>query len=1111
VIKLKSQSNKIKAFTLIELMAVVIILGIITTITVTSINYSIKRSRDRLYVQQVQRLTEGVRKWAIKNTETLPNDESGIVFFSVSRLKDEGIVDTEIVIDPRTNQELVGCMTIRYDEDYQQYSYEYEDMDCAFVSSSYMPIINVNGGDSQFVEVNGVFNFPLVTAADYNGRSIRAVGPIIYDLDDNVLTSIDKSIVGTRYRLEYKATDDLLNLTQIRNIELTVQDTIPPVITCGGRTTSHSMNFEADSAFTFPTCIVSDNSCGTTGVETNVNSCTSTLTPVINTNITPNIPGTYNLEYSATDSSANTRFLIITVNVEDTTAPTQPTFEYRLNTSTGSIYNGEYTNQDVWIGNFQATDLGIGIMKYQYATGASCDAPTPAWSDIPGGNNYILVDSSVDTQYCISALDFANNRSEKSISRVVRIDKSNPTITSITGNPTTWTNQNVTLTINANDTGSNLHATPYSFNGGTSWQAGNTSTFSSNQTVSIRVRDSAGNITSSSVVINRIDIEPPVCTSSGGSTAWTNGNRTLTGACTDTGGSGCVGNVTNTYSTNTNITNASPGTVTDNAGNSTVCPANQTVRIDKTAPTCASSGGNATWTNGNRTLTGTCTDTGGSGCSSPTITNTFTTDTNTTTATPGTVTDLAGNSTACPANQTVRIDKTAPTCASSGGSTAWTNGNRTITGTCTDLGGSGCSNISYTFTTDTNITTAGPGASGGAGTVTDGAGNTGSCPANQTVRIDKIAPTCASSGGDAAWTNGNRTLTGTCTDLGGSGCSNISNTFTTNTNTTTASPGTVTDGAGNTGSCPANQTVRIDKTAPSVPTVNLNGYTSGNWTNGDVTTTLGSTDTGGSGLSRYQYSHDNVGWADWPTGTNPWPITWEGNWSFYTRAVDVAGNVSGSSAVYYIRIDKTAPSLSYSRNGSTTYSTSQCTTPSYSDTGGSGINGTSALYVWSSATSGVTPSYAMPQSSRCYSSTTTTVRLHGRVCDNAGNCTQNFTNVFYVDVEAPSWVASPTHPTCVRYTTIAPCGFTYMYRLTNLNRLATESRTSLRAVRVTFGGSSSTSTSFGTWHTSNTYITTSGTISRVWAEDTLLNRSGTGTNITGVSCSSGGSTSVCSN
>lgn len=85
-----------------------------------------------------------------------------------------------------------------------------------------------------------------------------------------------------------------------------------------------------------------------------------------------------------------------------------------------------------------------------------------------------------------------------------------------------------------------------------------------------------------------VDKTPPTCVSSGGNPAWINaasnpGTLTLTGTCSDAN-SGCVGNVSKTYSTDINSTTETPGTVYDNVGNSTECPKNQTVRIDKTKP-----------------------------------------------------------------------------------------------------------------------------------------------------------------------------------------------------------------------------------------------------------------------------------------------------------------------------------------------------------------------------------------------------------------------------------------------------------------------------------------------------------------------------------------------
>ncbi|MEG1990380.1 MAG: hypothetical protein RR136_05295, partial [Clostridia bacterium] len=98
---------------------------------------------------------------------------------------------------------------------------------------------------------------------------------------------------------------------------------------------------------------------------------------------------------------------------------------------------------------------------------------------------------------------------------------------------------------------------------------------------------------------------------------------------------------------------------------------------------------------------------------------------------------------------------------------------------------------------------------------------------------------------------------------------------------------------------------KIDKTSPTKVIVNLNGYVSGNWTNGNVTQTFSSSDTQ-SGINKYQYTVDNgINWSDCP---NPWVINWDGQWTFNIRAIDNVGNISESSNSYIIRRDAVAPS-----------------------------------------------------------------------------------------------------------------------------------------------------------------------------------------------------------
>ena len=106
-----------------------------------------------------------------------------------------------------------------------------------------------------------------------------------------------------------------------------------------------------------------------------------------------------------------------------------------------------------------------------------------------------------------------------------------------------------------------------------------------NEKVEFRICDNAGLCSAPVSTMIQIDKEAPTCVSSGGSNSWRQ-SVTLIGICSDTGGSGCKGNASKTFTTPGTLTGQTPGTVYDNAGNSTECSADQTVKIDTTKPTC---------------------------------------------------------------------------------------------------------------------------------------------------------------------------------------------------------------------------------------------------------------------------------------------------------------------------------------------------------------------------------------------------------------------------------------------------------------------------------------------------------------------------------------------
>ena len=253
----------------------------------------------------------------------------------------------------------------------------------------------------------------------------------------------------------------------------------------------------------------------------------------------------------------------------------------------------------------------------------------------------------------------------------------------------------------------------------------------------ITIKDNAGNTATCESSAYSIDKTPPKCESSGGQTTWTNGSVTLTGKCTDNG-SGCVSSISKTISSETNSETESPGVVNDNAGNSTVCPANQTVRIDKTSPICGNwsasgTAGDNDWYTSNLSLTVSCTETSGSGCTESTFTKAFSSEGTKTRKI--TIKDNAGNTTAC--ESVYSIDITAPTCNGwTGESTTWTKNDRTIKVKCSDST-AGCVETSYTVKTYSSGTTKTAALSK---KIKDNAGNTKTCSKTANVYVDKEAP-----------------------------------------------------------------------------------------------------------------------------------------------------------------------------------------------------------------------------------------------------------------------------------------------------------------------------------------------------------------------------------
>lgn len=118
---------KEKAFTLVELIAVVAILGLIALIVYPAITSVIRNARESSYNDQVKVIEKAAKEWSTEHANVLTDDGSAYRL-PVSELLEEGFISNDEIKDPRdSSKNLTGNVEIKYDSSIKQFTYTYVD------------------------------------------------------------------------------------------------------------------------------------------------------------------------------------------------------------------------------------------------------------------------------------------------------------------------------------------------------------------------------------------------------------------------------------------------------------------------------------------------------------------------------------------------------------------------------------------------------------------------------------------------------------------------------------------------------------------------------------------------------------------------------------------------------------------------------------------------------------------------------------------------------------------------------------------------------------------------------------------------------------------------
>ena len=474
----------------------------------------------------------------------------------------------------------------------------------------------------------------------------------------------------------------------------------------------------------------------------------------------------------------------------DKTAPTGVT-----------VTKGTVTTKSIQV-TANGTDGESGITKYEFSKNNGT-----SWEG--AGTNKTYTFTNLTTGSYTIKVRVTNGSGLQTTSTALTVSTSEITLPTYSIDTTGWAKRKVvTVTYPARQTD---FVYQYSTNGGSSWttvSSGTTAkvTFNANGTIIARVTDGVNTVTASTYTVDKIDTGTPTApTITGGSTSWTNTKRTISVSTASTSASGIknyqyyisTSNTTQTGGTWTDLASGKTsvdittnGTryiyfrAVNNVGTTGAISSPQTTMVDTGTPTAPTiTGGSTTWINGKRTISVSTASTSTSGIknyqyyvstsntgqSGGSWTSLASGKTSVDITTNGTryiyfrAVNNAGTTGAISSPQTTKIDTSTPTAPTlTGGSTAWINGNRTISVSTASTSPSGIKNYQYYISTSGTSQTGGTWTDLTSGTTSvaistngtryiyfravNNVGKVGAISSPQTTKIDKTAATGVSVG-----------------------------------------------------------------------------------------------------------------------------------------------------------------------------------------------------------------------------------------------------------------------------------------------------------------------------------------------------------------------------